>query len=125
MDTETILLGLAITGLGMGLVFASIILLWAVMEATMWVVPRLQRTAPAPAKAVEAAEVPEAVVEVKAESDTLASERRRQAALAAVAVALAADKGRIHEFPMPPTAIVSAWQAVMRSSNLSKRGSTR
>ncbi len=125
MDTETVLLGLAITGLGMGLVFASIVLLWAVMEATMLIMPRLQRAAPAPAPA-KAAEAPEAVVTVKAEDESsLVSERKRQAALVAVAVALATDKGRIHEFPMPATAIVSAWQGVMRASNLNKRGSTR
>lgn len=48
-------------------------------------------------------------------------------AVAAVSVALAeqADHSRPHVFPLPPTALVSAWQAVMRTRMLSKRGSIR
>lgn len=53
-------------------------------------------------------------------------ENKRQAAATAVALALALEaEARPHVPPMPPTAIVSAWQAVMRSNILDKRGSVR
>jgi hypothetical protein len=50
-----------------------------------------------------------------------------QAAAAVVAFALAERAGRsdLHEFPSPPTAIVSAWQAVNRGKMLNKRGSVK
>jgi len=58
---------------------------------------------------------------------TVQTERKRRAAAIAVTVALAqqADITEPHEFPLPPTAIVSAWQAVMRTRMLNKRGPTR
>lgn len=52
-------------------------------------------------------------------------QRRRQAAAVAVAVALAARPGPLNEFPLPPTALVSAWQAVMRAQQLRQRGPRR
>jgi len=51
---------------------------------------------------------------------------KQQAALAAVVVALAKENGtELHEFPLPPTAMVSAWQAIMRTKMLNKRGMVR
>jgi hypothetical protein len=53
-------------------------------------------------------------------------ERKRKAAAIAVSLALANEPySDIHEFPLPPTAIVSAWQAVMRAQNMNNRGRPR
>lgn len=61
----------------------------------------------------------------KVDNPELAALKHRAAA-AAVAIALARKAGsELKEFPLPPTALVSAWQAVMRSNILSKRGHTR
>lgn len=55
--------------------------------------------------------------------------RKRQAAAIAVAYALEmknrSNRSAKEVFPLPPTAFVSAWQAVMRSNNFSKRGRVR
>lgn len=95
---------LTITVIGMSLVFGAILLLWAVMTVLM----RFTVDEPALHKVVT-------------ESD------RRRAALAAVAVALArqANQNEPHEFPLPPTAIVTAWQAVQRSQQLRQKGPIR
>ncbi len=98
---------LGITLVGMALVFATIILLWLVMLLLM----RLTT------------EHPE-VEDTAAVSDRA---RKRRAAVAAVAVALAReqDRDQPHSFPLPPTAIVTAWQAVQRGRLLSQKGSKR
>lgn len=97
---------LMITLIGMGLVFLALILLWGVMNALV----RLARE-----------------TETPAEPEMLEIERRKRAAAAAVAVALSEPLNPLapHAFPEPPTAIVSVWQAVMRSNILNKRGRTR
>ncbi len=93
---------LQITGIGMVLVFAGIILLWLAMA----ILVRL-------------------TAEQAQEEEAQASEtdRKRRAAAAAVAVLLAQeeDKTRPHAFPLPPTAIVTAWQAVQRGRLLSQK----
>lgn len=101
---------LLVTAIGMGLVFAAILLLWGVMDLLV----RLTSKNDLPAKNEEA----EAEVE---------EELRYQAAAVAVAMALAKNQevSQVHEFPLPPTATVSPWQAVMRSRIMNKRGSTR
>lgn len=101
---------LIITVIGMGLVFAAIFLLWGVMALLVKI---------APGKGAFTLPVKPADLEQQ--------ERRRQAATVAVAFALAqqSDQSRPHEFPEPPTALVSAWQAVMRTKMLSKRGHIR
>ncbi len=55
------------------------------------------------------------------------NENSYRAAAVAVAVALELSKTRdeLHEFPLPPTATVSPWQAVMRSKILTRRGPIR
>ncbi len=104
---ENLTNALTITVVGMSLVFGAILLLWAVMTVLM----RLAADEGEPAGS-------DAVIETG---------RRRRAALAAVAVALArqADQNEPHEFPLPPTAIVTAWQAVQRSQQLTRKGPTR
>lgn len=114
--STNIILALEITAIGMGLVFAAILLLWGVMAA-------LVRLAVDPAEGPEEAEAePPAPAEAAPAVD-----RKRMAAAIAVAYALAQQSNakEPHEFPLPPTALVSAWQAVMRTRILNKRGSTR
>jgi len=99
---------LLITIIGMGLVFSAILLLWGIMALLVRLVrdPIKQKTLP----------------DEQAEFLDL----KRQAAAAAVSIALAQEASfEPHEFPLPPTALVSAWQAVMRSKILNKRGPTR
>lgn len=98
---------LEITVVGMSLVFGTIILLWLMMLALM------RFTADRPERA----------------ASTSADEReiRRRAAVAAVAAALAHEQheDQPHPFPLPPTAIVTAWQAVQRGNLLSQKGPRR
>ncbi len=99
---------LEITVIGMGLVFGAILLLWGVMAALVRVTAE---RAPATTEPDEKA---------------MAREQRRRAAVAAVAVALAQEEAlEPRHFPLPPTALVSAWQAVRRADQLGQRGSPR
>jgi Na+-transporting methylmalonyl-CoA/oxaloacetate decarboxylase gamma subunit len=115
---------LLITVLGMGLVFGVILLLWAMIALVVRSSAALElrlKTGPAD----QAAEAEKA--------------RKRLAAAAAVALAFAeVAQARAkaqqspteyhqeqHRFPLPPTAVVSPWQAVMRAKILSKRGPVR
>jgi Na+-transporting methylmalonyl-CoA/oxaloacetate decarboxylase gamma subunit len=109
--TSNLILALQITVVGMGLVFAAILLLWGLMAL-------LVRLAP------ERREKP---IQETADEHEAEMERKRRAAAVAVAIALAqhAESREPHEFPLPPTALVSAWQAVLRTSMLNKRGPTR
>lgn len=106
---ETVVIALQIAVIGMGLVFGSIFLLWLVMAILVR------------ATAVREPDTPLAAKEQEAEQ-----ERKRRAAATAVALALALETDtQPHVLPLPPTPIVSAWQAVMRSNILDKRGSVR
>lgn len=97
-----------ITLIGMGLVFSIILLIWGLMALLV----RLVRD-PAKGKA-------------DTEDRLLEGELKHRAAVAAVAAALARESSfEPHEFPLPPTALVSAWQAVMRSKILNRRGPVR
>jgi len=108
--TVNSLIALQITAIGMGLVFASIILLWIMMA----ILVRLT------------AEKEVIVTEVKEDNKQIEMDKKKKAAIAAVVVALAREaETELHEFPLPPTAIVSAWQAVNRSDILKKRGRVR
>jgi Na+-transporting methylmalonyl-CoA/oxaloacetate decarboxylase gamma subunit len=104
--SDSLVLALQISILGMGLVFASIFLLWGVIAL-------LVRLTSKPTRQEAKYTVEEA-------------ERKRRAAVAAITVALAQELDtQPHEFPLPPTALVSAWQAVMRGNILKRRGSAR
>ena len=95
-----------LTVVGMGLVFGAIVLLWIVMAAL-----------------VKFTSVDEQVGHKMSEGDR---DRKRKAAAIAVAVALESEANlEPHEFPLPPTAVVSPWQSVMRSNILNKRGRIR
>lgn len=103
--SDVILMALQIAGIGMGLVFAAILLLWLVMALLV------RLTAVRPPKA-----------------DNFASERERKQRAAAAAVAIALSQraeASPRSFPLPPTALVSAWQAVSRANHLRRGGRTR
>lgn len=100
--SEALIQSLQITALGMGLVFAAIILLW-------WMMSLLTAITADKAPASDAAE-PAPVMD---------SDPKAQAAAVAVALALAEQQtSRAHPLPEPPTAIVSAWQLGMRTNQL-------
>lgn len=99
---------LLITLMGMGLVFSVILLMWGVMAL-------LVRMARDPLKA-----------KTTTEDQEFEEELKRRAAVAAVVAALAHESSfEPQAFPLPPTALVSAWQAVMRSRILNRRGPVR
>jgi Na+-transporting methylmalonyl-CoA/oxaloacetate decarboxylase gamma subunit len=110
MDNLTI--SLQMTAIGMSLVFGAILVLWLVMDLLMRVTNlKIGLNGKRRQQEEEARQL---------------EERRRKAAAAAVAMALAEKSlPTVHEFPLPPTAFVSAWQAVMRASNLKSRGPVR
>lgn len=100
-----------ITAIGMGLVFLGLGLVWGMMNLLVGLARQEHR--------------PETGTEVvKDNKDTLGNEhdRRRLAAVLAVAYALKQkeDSMQPHEFPLPPTALVSAWQAVLRTRMINK-----
>jgi Na+-transporting methylmalonyl-CoA/oxaloacetate decarboxylase gamma subunit len=109
---------LLITLVGMGLVFAAIVVFWALIVVLAKLTTRERATVtkrPEPASPT-------------LEPDEVEGERelRQQAAIAAIAVALASELDQEPQpFPMPPTALVSTWQAVLRARQLGQRGSVR
>ena len=104
---ESIQLAVQITVIGMSLVFLTILLLWGVMVVLVRSTSKQHHNA-----------------QTELETDEHEMQNKRSAAAVAVAVALArqANMEEPHEFPLPPTALVSAWQAVMRSRIINKRG---
>lgn len=107
-----IILALQITILGMFLIFIAMVLLWTLLSLFVFVLAKAQEKAP----------------QIEKDSDQVEEEELMRQHAVAIAVSTAihqrilAGPGR---FPLPPTAIVSAWQAVLRSQFLSKRGATR
>ncbi|GIL12534.1 MAG: hypothetical protein BroJett038_12540 [Chloroflexota bacterium] len=96
---------LQITLIGMSLVFGAIMLLWGIMV----VMVRLMNPPEQPESAAQ---------EISSEA-----EMKQRAAAAAVSLALSKQSQQeAHLFPLPPTAFVSAWQAVTRSNQLRQRG---
>ena len=100
-----LILALQITAVGMGIVFAAIILIWWMMA----LLTRFTAEAEAPAS-----EVSSATIEVH---------EKAQAAAIGVAIAMAEHQlSQAHPLPVPPTTIVSAWQLGMRTRQLSQKG---
>lgn len=100
-------LALQVTLVGMGSVFAAILLLWGVMAVLVRLTP--DTAEPASSEAAPALPDPDSDYELQ-----------RRAAIAAVGVALAlrAADDVPHVPPEPPTALVSAWQAVTRANQI-------
>lgn len=106
---ETLEYALLITLIGMGLVFAVIVLLWGGIYALVRLMPQGQGEESAPESGPDES-----------------AERRRRAAAAAVAMALLhREAAEPQVFPEPPTAIVSAWQAVTRANQLRRERGRR
>jgi len=106
---NNLVIALEITALGMGLVFAAIILLWWVMNLL---------TAVTADKGASSS--PDATASGSAEpKDTAECDIRAKAAAVAVAVALAEGQASMaHLLAEPPTTLVSAWQLGMRTRQL-------
>lgn len=96
------LLAIKITIIGIGLAFLTIGLMWLFMRGFVNIFT---------------------VSEKETETE---AEKKEIAAIIATSIALAErDHLQASKFPLPPTATVSAWQAVLRSNILSKRGHIR
>ena len=109
---------LIITLVAMGLVFAAVLAFWALMV----VLVRLTSNGQA---AGQQEQGPSSSL-TELDGGAKETELRRRAAVAAVAFALACESGdEPQPFPMPPTALVSTWQAVLRARLLGQRGSVR
>lgn len=103
---DTLLLVLLISFIGISLVFLIILLLWGFM-ALLTHLFRDRET------------------QSELQQEEIYSDNHK-AALLAVSLALQSEaENTPHEFPLPPTALVSAWQAVMRSNIITKRGRIR
>jgi Na+-transporting methylmalonyl-CoA/oxaloacetate decarboxylase gamma subunit len=108
--SENLIIALQITFIGMALVFGVIIVLWIAMSLLVRITT--QRAEP----------IEEAALTATVDQSDL----KRRAAIAAVSVAVAHElTPQLHEFPEPPTSIVSAWQAVQRSRYLTQRALQR
>ncbi len=109
---SNMLIALQITALGMGLVFAAIILLWWMM-ALLTAVTADKQTPSA------TTESPSGTMSAPA----IDSDIKAQAAAIAVALALAEQQAsHAHPLSFPPTAIVSAWQLGMRTRQMYQKG---
>jgi sodium pump decarboxylase gamma subunit len=114
---DALIQSLQITALGMGLVFGAILLLWLMMILLT---------------SFTAAKTTQADKATASDSPQPDAERvpqtgfKAQAAALAVAIALAEQgQSTAHPLPEPPTAIVSAWQLGMRTSQRTQKGNFR
>jgi Na+-transporting methylmalonyl-CoA/oxaloacetate decarboxylase gamma subunit len=110
---NNMLLALQITALGMGLVFAAIVLLWWLMNLLTFITAEK-----------EAATSPGASVSDPAEAAALMNcDLKAQAAAVAVALALTEQQvSTARPLTEPPTTIVSAWQLGMRTRQMYQKG---
>lgn len=103
--SNLLILSFSITAIGMSLVFGAIILLWGLIS----LLTKLLAEREAGAEILEEGR-----------------EKKIRAAAVAVAVALAEQaQSRIGHFPMPKTALVSAWQLGMRTRQMYQKGSLK
>lgn len=110
---SNIILSLQITLFGMVLIFGVMVLLWTLLSLMVFLLARVEKSS--------------IQDEDKSNHEDDSEELIRQQAVAvAISAALhqriSTGPGR---FPLPPTAFVSAWQAVLRSHILNKRGAFR
>ena len=106
---NNLVIALEITALGMGLVFAAIILLWGVMNLLTVITVD---------KGVSSSLSTRKSGSVEPDS-TIDCEMKAKAAAVAVAVALAERQASLaHLLAEPPASFVSAWQLGMRTRQL-------
>jgi Na+-transporting methylmalonyl-CoA/oxaloacetate decarboxylase gamma subunit len=109
-------IALQITVLGMGLVFAAIILLWGMMALLTYLAAEKEVE-------VSASVTPSPSLRSASQPPAGRGEKRAQAAAIAVAMALAEEQdAQAHLLSMPSTAIVSAWQLGMRTRQMYQKG---
>ena len=109
--SENLLLSLQITALGMGLVFAAIILLSLMMSLlTRFTGDKESESDSAEAGSPAAGSAP-----------SEGGDHKARAAAIAVAIAFA-EQAQAQPIPEPPTAFVSAWQLGMRTRQLYQKG---
>jgi len=103
---NNISLALQITGIGMGLVFGAILVLWLMMIF------------------LTALTADKKSASDLAEAESVSSHNiLAQAAAIGVAMAMAEQRlSSAHPLPEPPTAIVSAWQLGMRTRQMTQKG---
>jgi sodium pump decarboxylase gamma subunit len=110
------LLALEITALGMGLVFAAIILLWWLMSLLTAITA--EKDVPLKRDATDS--------DSKNSAPVMEVDFKALAAAIAVAIALAEQQASsAHLLSEPPTTIVSAWQLGMRTRQLYQKGPIR
>ena len=111
---SNLVLALEITALGMGLVFAALILLWGLMA--------LLTSLTADQGSVADSAEPFEQTQGRPVSGRASDDKARVAAIA-VAFALAQEETALaHLLSDPPTAIVSAWQLGTRTKQLYQKG---
>ncbi len=113
--TTDLILSFEITALAMGLVFGAIILLWLMM---------ILLTAFTADKNPKAHKTAGTTTTFDVDAERVAeSGFKLQAAALAVALALAEqEQSTAHPLQNPPTALVSAWQLGMRTSQRTQKG---
>lgn len=108
-----------VTLVGMGLVFGAIVVLWISMAALVDLTQKWDERSRTYKANVESPPT------VEDTSSTIKDYRKIAAAIGAAYAIAASRESTVHEFPLPSTAFVSAWQAVMRSKNFSTRRQSR
>jgi len=112
--TDNLLNVLAITAIGMGLVFGVLLLLWGVIGGLVYLLADREAGMPAAASAPS-----------QAVGAPVAHRRRQQAAVAAVAVALALTADAEAAHPPVRGAPITPWQNIIRGSQARERGRRR
>ena len=114
--TENLLNALAITAIGMALVFGVLVLLWGVIGGLVYLLADREQEGAAPlAEPAPPQEV----------GDSVAQRRKEQAAVAAVAVALALTREAEAVHPAVRGAPITPWQNIMRGRQALERGRRR
>ncbi len=110
--TNDFVLALEISTLGMGLVFAALILLWWMMALLTSLTADKESVSPMGTMSDSAEPV-----------SVMANDDKARVAAIAVAFALAQEETTLaHPLSDPPTAIVSAWQLGTRTRQLYQKG---
>lgn len=118
---------LAIALAGMGLVFGAIVLFWILIKVLVRFTGESRESTQEASGRSTAGEAAAGGIPGQARPGDPDWEMKRLAAVAAVGAALA-EREAMDEpkpFPLPPAALVSTWQAVMRARQLAQRRTVR